>query len=120
MARNIFTVNATQVVVSESNPQGVLSNVTNYPMPFDSRNYKATAENPNGDEEIALLAAQAEYSAEIVRLATADNANRVAWTVSIVRGSDGKQLYLKSYGDFPDMTPVPEPEEEEPVEGEGE
>lgn len=113
--RNIFTVFATQVVISAQNPQGVLSNVTNYPMPFDSRSYKATEENPNGDESIALLAAQAEYSAEIVRLATADNANRVAWTVSIVRGSDGKQLYLKSYGDFPDMTP-PEPEEEEPVE----
>ena len=127
--RNIFTVNATQVVVSDNNPQGVLSNVTNYPMPFDSRNYKATAENPNGDEEIALLAAQAEYSAEIVRLATADNANRVAWTVSVVRASDGKQLYLRSWGGFPDMTPVPpeptpepeQPEEpEEPVEGEGE
>ena len=122
MERNIFTVNATQVVISSQNPQGVLSNVTNYPMPFDSRSYKATEANPNGDAEIALLAAQAEYSAEIVRLATADNANRVAWTVSIVRGSDGKQLYLKSFGAFPDMTPVPdEPEEpEEPVEGEGE
>ena len=110
--RNIFTVNATQVVVSDNNPQGVLSNVTNYPMPFDSRNYKATEQNPNGDEEIALLAAQAEYSAEIVRLATADNANRVAWTVSIVRASDGKQLYLRSWGGFPDMTPQPEPNEE--------
>lgn len=110
--RNIFTVNATQIVISESNPQGVLSNVTNYPMAFDSRSYKATAENPNGDEEIALLAAQAEYSAEIVRLATADNPNRVAWTVSIVRASDGKQIYLKSFGAFPDMTPQPEPEPE--------
>ena len=116
--RNIFTVNATQVVVSENNPQGVLSNVTNYPMPFDSRSYRATAENPNGDESIALLAAQAEFSAEIVRLATADNPNRVAWTVSINRASDGKQLYLKSWGAFPDMTPPePEPEgEEEPEE----
>ena len=126
MARNIFKVEATQVVVSEQNPQGVLSNVTHYPMPFDSRSYKATTENPNGDESIALMAAQAEYSAEIVRLATADNANRVAWTVSIVRASDGKQLYLKSWGAFPDMTPEPEPEpEEEPQEepqepGEGE
>lgn len=124
MARNIFTVFATQVVVSDNNPQGVLSNVTNYPMPFDSRSYKATAENPNGDEEIALLAAQAEYSAEIVRLATAENANRVAWAVSIVRASDGKQLYLRSWGAFPDMTPVqpePQPEpNEEPVEGDGE
>ena len=121
--RNIYTVTATQVVISENNPQGVLSNVTNYPMPFDSRNYRATEQNPNGDEEIALLAAQAEYSAEIVRLATADNPNRVAWTVSVVRASDGKQLYLKSLGAFPDITPTPtpepEPEEpEEPTEGE--
>ena len=126
MARNIFKVYATQVVVSEQNPQGVLSDITNYPMPFDSRNYKATEENPNGDESIALLAAQAEYSAEIVRLATANNANRVQWAVSIVRASDGKQLFLKSWGAFPDMTPpepepAPEPEptpesEEEPEE----
>lgn len=113
--RQIFIVNVTQIVTSEQNPQGVQSNVPNYPMPFDSRSYKATTENPNGDEEIALLAAQAEYSAEIVRLATADNANRVGWSVAIVRGSDGKQIYLKSWGAFPDMTP-PEPNEEEPQE----
>lgn len=112
--REIYTVTATQVVVSEQNPQGVLSNVTNYPMPFDSRSYKATTENPNGDKEIALLAAQAEYSAEIVRLATAENANRVAWAVSIIRASDGKQLFVKSFGTFPDMTPIPTPEPEEP------
>ena len=115
--RNIYTVNATQVVVSENNPQGVLSDVTGYPKPFDSRTYKATAENPNGDPEIALLAAQADYSAEIVTLATADSPNRVAWTVSIIRAGDGKQLYLHSWGAFPDMTPAPEPEpEEEPEE----
>ena len=114
--RNIYTVTATQVVISENNPQGVLSNVTNYPMPFDSRNYKVTEQNPNGDEEIALLAAQAEYGAEIVRLATADNPNRVAWTVSVIRASDGKQLYLKSWGAFPDITPTPTPEPEEPEE----
>lgn len=114
--RNIFTVNAKQVVISSQNPQGVLSNVTNYPMPFDSRSYKATTENPNGDESIALLAAQAEYSAEIVRLATAENANRVAWSVSIVRESDGKQIALKSFGAFPDMTPVPDEPEQEPDE----
>lgn len=103
--RNIYIVNATQVIVSESNPQGIMSNVPNYPMSFDSRAYKATEANPNGDEEIALLAAGAEYSAEIVRLITADNPNRVAWTVSVARASDGKQIYLKSFGAFPDMTP---------------
>lgn len=106
--RNIYIVNALQVVVSTQNPQGILSYVPNYPKNFDSRSYKATEENPNGDEEIALLAAQAEYSAEIVTLATANNASRVAWSVSITRGSDGKQLYLKSFGAFPDMTPTPE------------
>ena len=115
--RNIYTVNATQIVVSENNPQGVLSNVTNYPMPFDSRSYKATELNPNGSEEIALLAANAEYYAEAVRLATADSSNRVGWSVSIVRASDGKQIALKSFGGFPDMTPEPTPEpEEEPAE----
>ena len=106
--RNIYIVNALQVVVSIQNPQGVLSTVPNYPKNFDSRDYKATADNPNGDEEIALLAAQAEYSAEIVTLATANNANRVAWSVSITRASDGKQLYVKSFGAFPDMTPTDE------------
>ena len=109
--RNIYIVNALQIVVSEQNPQGVLSTVPNYPKNFDSRSYKATEDNPNGDEEIALLAAKAEYSAEIVTLATANNANRVAWSVSVSRASDGKQLYLKSFGAFPDMTPTPEPEE---------
>ena len=28
--RNIYTVEAKQIVISESNPQGVLSNVQNY------------------------------------------------------------------------------------------
>lgn len=106
--RNIYIVNALQIVVSEQNPQGVLSAVPNYPKDFDSRSYKATEENPNGDEEIALMAAQAEFSAEIVTLATANNANRVGWSVSITRGSDGKQLYVRSFGGFPDMTPAPE------------
>ena len=108
--RNIYIVNALQIVVSEQNPQGVLSTVPNYPKNFDSRSYKATEDNPNGDEEIALLAAKAEFSAEIVTLATANNASRVGWSVSVTRGSDGKQLYLESFGAFPDMTPTPEAE----------
>ena len=110
--RNIYIVNALQIVVSNQNPQGVLSTVPDYPKNFDSRDYKATEDNPNGDEEIALMAAQAEFSAEIVTLATADSPNRVAWAVSIVRASDSKQLYVKSFGAFPDMTPTPELEPE--------
>lgn len=120
--RNIYTVEAKQIVVSETNPQGVLSNVSGYPKAFDSRAYKATEENPNGDESIALLAARADYSAEIVTLSTADSPSRVGWTVSIIRASDGKQIDLYSQGAFPDMTPQPEPEPEpeNPAEGEQE
>lgn len=108
--RQIYTVDAKQVVVSDNHPEGMLSNMPNYPKNFDSRSYKATEDNPNGDEEIALMAAQAEFSAEIVTLATANNDNRVGWSVSVARGSDGKQLYLKSFGAFPDMTPTSEAE----------
>lgn len=114
--RQIYKVFATQIVVSESNPQGVPSDISGYPKTFDSRNYKATAENPNGDPDIALLQAQADYSTEIASLANADSPNRVGWAVSIIRGSDGKQIAVKSQGGFPDMTPPepePEPEEQE-------
>lgn len=116
--RNIFIVNAKQIVVSDAHPEGTLSDVSNYPMLFDSRSFNVTTENPNGDAEIALLSAQSEYSAEIVRLATAGNPNRIGWAVSIIRASDGKMVALKSFGGFPDMTPHPEPDE--PVETEGE
>ena len=108
--RQIYEVTATQVVVSEAHPEGIRSNVPGYPVQFDSRSYRATEANPNGDGEIALLAAQANYTAEIVTLTTAQNQNRVAWTLSIMRASDGKQLFVKSWGAFPDMTPAPEPE----------
>ena len=117
--RQIYKVFATQIVVSEQNPQGVLSDMPNYPVAYDSRSYKQTEQNPNGDEEIALMAAVADYQNEIVSLATANNANRVGWSVYIVRASDGKQLYYRSWGGFPDMTPVPPeptPEPEEPQE----
>ena len=110
--RNIFTVTATQIVVSENNPQGVLSNVSGYPKHFDSRSYKATAENPNGDPDIALLAAQAEFKNESLTLTMADAPARVGWAVSIVRTSDGMVIDKKSFGGYPDMTPQPEPEPE--------
>lgn len=114
--RQIYKVFAIQIVVSESNPQGVLSDISGYPKSFDSRNYKATTENPNGDPDIALLQAQADYSTEIASLANADSTNRVGWAVSIIRGSDGKQIANRAWGGFPDMTPAPEPKPEEPVE----
>ena len=113
--REIYKVFATHIVVSENNPQGVLSNIPNYPKDFDSRDYKRTTDNPNGDQEIALLAAQAEFKNESLTLTMADSPSRVGWAVTIVRTSDGIVIDKKSFGGYPDMTP-PEPEPEPDVE----
>lgn len=105
--RNIFIVNATQVVTSDAHPEGVYSNVTNYPKQFDSRNYEATAENPNGNPELALIVAQADYADAAKALSIAHN--RAGWAVALERW-DGVQIARKSFGAFPDMTPAPEPQ----------
>lgn len=117
MLRQIYIINATQVVTSESNPQGVYGNVTNYPKSFDSRNYEATAENPNGNPELALIVARADYADIVKQLSLAHN--RAMWAVTLTR-ADGVLVERKSYGAFPDMTPAPEPEEPEEPEAEGE
>lgn len=110
--RQIYIVNATQVVVSESHPEGIMSTVDGYPKNYDSRNYNASETNPNGDESRALEVAQAEFYSRVSAFLTA--ANRAMWTVTLTR-ADGRQIMRESRGAFPDMTP-PEPEPEEPVE----
>lgn len=113
--RQIYLVNATQVVTSDSHPEGTYSVMPNYPVIFDSRNYNATEENPNGDETKALDAAKAEYFSRLSALYIGSN-TRVMWTVTLLR-ADGRIIMRESRGGFPDMTPVPEPEPvEEPVE----
>lgn len=108
--RNIFTVNATQVVVSESHPEGIYSTVPDYPKQYDSRNYNATEQNPNGDEARALEVAKAEFYSRVSAFLSANN--RAMWTVALTR-SDGRQIMRESFGAFPDMTPALEPEPEE-------
>jgi len=107
--RQIYIVNATQVVTSESNPQGVYSNVTGYPKQRDSRDYEATEQNPNGNEELALIVAQADYADAVKNLSVAHN--RAGWAVTLERW-DGVQIAKKSWGAFPDMTPSPALESE--------
>lgn len=109
--RNIYIVNATQVVISESHPEGIMSTVDGYPKNYDSRNYNATEENPNGDESRALDVAKAEFYSRVSAFLTANN--RAMWTVVLTR-ADGRQIMRESVGAFPDMTPQPEPEPEEP------
>ena len=119
MLRQIYIVAATQVVASESNPQGVYSTVAGYPVTRDSRDYEATTENPNGNAELALTVAQADFAEAVKQLSLAHN--RAAWAVTLTR-ADGVLVERKSYGAFPDMTPQPEPEPEteEPTEEQGE
>ena len=109
--RNIFIVDATQVVVSEANPQGVYSTLSGYPKTFDSRDYNATETNPNGDEARALEVAQAEFYSRVSAFLAASSPTRVMWTVTLTR-ADGRQIMQKSRGAFPDMTPKPEPQPE--------
>ena len=113
--RNIYIVNATQVVTSESHPEGTYSTVNGYPIRRDSRDYERTEENPNGNEALALIVAQADYADAVKALSISHN--RVGWAVTLERW-DGVQIARKAYGAFPDMTPQPEPEPEpeEPVE----
>ena len=110
--RNIFIINAMQIVTSEAHPEGTYTNVTGYPIRRDSRDYEATEQNPNGNEELALIVAQADYADAVKALSIAHN--RAGWAVTLERW-DGVQLARKSFGAFPDMTPQPEPEPEPEV-----
>ena len=105
--RNIFIVNATQVVVSEAHPEGAFSTVSGYPKTFDSRNYNATAENPDGDVDKAFRVAKSDYAAQQSAFLAADT--RAMWTVTLTR-ADGRQMMAECFGEFPDLTP----EEESP------
>ena len=109
--RNIFIVNATQVVISESHPEGLFSVMSGYPKTFDSRNYGATEANPNGEPALALNAAKSEYFSRLSAI-YAGSANRVMATVTLTQ-ADGRQVMRESIGAFPDMTPEPEPPEPE-------
>jgi hypothetical protein len=111
MLRQIYIVSASQVVTSDSHPEGIFSTVPDYPKQYDSRNYNATEANPNGDESRALEVAQAEFYSRVSAFLSA--ANRAMWTVTLTR-ADGRQIMRESRGAFPDMTPPePEPEPEE-------
>lgn len=114
--RNIYIVNATQVVTSESHPEGLYSVMSGYPKTYDSRNYDATAENPNGNEEKALNAAKSEYFSRLSAMYVG-SPTRVMATVTLER-ADGRTIMRECIGAFPDVTPEPEPtpEPEEVVE----
>ena len=106
--RQIYIVNCSQVVTSETHPEGVYSVISGYPKTFDSRSYGATEQNPNGDEENALMIAKSAFHSQLSSLEASDT--RAAWCVTLER-ADGTQIMREKWGAFPDMTP-PEPEPE--------
>ena len=107
--RQIYIVNCLQIVTSESHPEGMYSVMSGYPKTYDSRNYDATAENPNGNEEKALNSAKSEYFSRLSAMYVG-SPTRVMATVTLER-ADGRQVMRECIGAFPDMTPTPEPEE---------
>ena len=106
--RQIFIVNATQVVTSESHPEGLFSVIKDFPKTFDSRSYPASDGNPNGDEEKALNMAKSAYLAQLSTNYANANPTRVMMVVTLER-ADGRQIMRECIGAFPDMTPAPEP-----------
>jgi predicted membrane-bound mannosyltransferase len=109
--RQIFIVNATQVVTSDSHPEGIYSPLPDYPKQYDSRSYNTTEANPNGDEARALEVAQAEFYSRVSAFLAASSPNRAMWTITLTR-ADGRQIMRESRGAFPDMTPQQESETE--------
>ena len=112
MARNIFIVNATQVVTSEQNPYGIFSVVSGFPKVFDSGN--------DGDTDQVLKNAKAAYFAQLSTNYANTNPARAMMTVTLEQ-ANGRTIMSECIGAFPVPQPEPEPEpEEEPNEGEGE
>ena len=108
--RNIYIVNATQVVTSDSHPEGLFSVVSGYPKTYDSLSYPAHDGNHNGDTDKALMAARAEYYSRLSAFCTGSDA-RVMATVTLEQ-ADGRTVIRECIGAFPDMTPEPEEPQE--------
>lgn len=102
MERFIVMVNATQVVVSESHPEGLFSIMPNFPKVFDSYNY-------GGDVERTLGAAKVAYYDQLSK--NYGYTNRAMTTVTL-EITDGRQLLSECVGDFPKLpTDTEQPEE---------
>ena len=97
MARTILIVNATQVVTSESNPMGLLSVVSGYPKTFDS-----PLSPYNGDIELTMKAAKADFYDRLSKNYADTNANRVMKTVTLETADGRAILPAESIGYLPE------------------
>ena len=99
--RNVIIVNATQVVASDSHPEGLFSTMTGFPKTFDSVNY-------DGDVEATMKAAKSAYFDQLSKNYAYTNRAMTTVTLGV---ANGRQIMYESIGAFPDDTPEPEPEE---------
>lgn len=86
MARTIIRVNATQLVKSQQNPQGLFSTMQNYPIDFDSN-----LSPYNGDVEKAMKAAKSAFYDRVGKNYGDTNENRIMTTVTI-QYADGRHV----------------------------
>lgn len=101
MARAIAIVNATQVITSDSNPQGIFSVVSGFPKVFDS--------GEGGDIEQNMKNAKSAYFAQLSANYGNTNPARVMTTVTLEMAS-GEQILRETIGGLPVVEPTPEPE----------
>ena len=104
MARNLFIVNATQVVTSDSNPMGIFSTVSGFPKVYDS--------GEGGDLEQNLKNAKSAYFSQLSANYANTNPARVMTTVTL-ETAQGRMMMSESIGAFPVPAPAPEPNEVE-------
>ena len=103
MSRAIAIVSATQIVTSDSHPEGIFSIVSGFPKVFDS--------GVDGDIEQNMKNAKAAYFAQLSANYANTNPNRVMTTVTLEM-ANGEQILRESIGAFPEIQPEPEPESE--------
>ena len=94
--RQIFIVNATQVVTSEAHPEGLFSVMSGFPKTFDS--------GEGGDIEQAMKTAKSAYYAQLSANYANSNPNRVMTTVTLEM-ANGQQVLRECIGSFPTTEP---------------
>ena len=92
MARSIIIVNATQIVTSESHPEGIFSTVQGFPKVYDS--------GDGGDIEQNMKTAKAAYFAQLSANYANTNPARVMTTVTLEM-ANGQQIMSESIGGLP-------------------
>lgn len=92
--RNIIIVNATQLITSETHPEGIFSVMNGFPKVFDS--------GEGGDIEATMKAAKSAYYAQLSANYANANPNRIMTTVTLEM-ANGQQILKENIGGFTEV-----------------